>query len=385
MTDADAVAPEPLDELRTDLDYDRLVASASPALRLYIRTLEQENARLRQELMELREAAARRRQVPASREEKETASLAQVITPQRPDNMMVVAITAGGACKRTPLNEYSAQRRGGMGVFDIQSDRDDPVAHLLVARADTASLLILTTRGRAFRVPVNTLPLTPIRARGNSLPGRLMLTGDEAISSVLAIDDERESRNTVLIATSNGWVRSLHRNYVGPRLQPGTLLVDPKRGGPPTAMALSAGDGDVVVALRSGLATRFREAQIRRDGVRGIQVRPDDAVVGIAPVSGDDAELMLVTADGQGTRRQMSGFSANKSPGAQGKVLMKTDALAAAAGAEEGDEVLCISGFAKIIRFAAAEVPAKSGAVQGVTVMDCRGDTLTTMTVVPQA
>jgi hypothetical protein len=78
----------------------------------------------------------------------------------------------------------------------------------------------------------------------------------------------------------------------------------------------------------------------------------------------------------------MAGFSANKTPGGQGKVLMKTEALAGMARVAEGDEVLAISAFAKIIRFAAGEVPAKSGPVQGVSVLDTRGDSLVAVAII---
>jgi DNA gyrase/topoisomerase IV subunit A len=92
--------------------------------------------------------------------------------------------------------------------------------------------------------------------------------------------------------------------------------------------------------------------------------------------------VLLVTADGQGTRRQMAGFTTNKSPGGQGKVIMKSDALVGAVRVGSGDEALCISGLAKIIRFAVDEAPAKSGNVQGVSVLDTRGDSLAALAVV---
>jgi DNA gyrase/topoisomerase IV subunit A len=228
---------------------------------------------------------------------------------------------------------------------------------------------------------VDSLPLTEVRGRGASIPERLQFTEDETVAAVLALDDEQDPRSTVLIATQSGWLRSLHRNYVGPRLQPGTLLSDPKRGGAPAVMALSNGAGDVLLVLRSGLGYRFPERLISREGVRGIQTRPDDPVIGLLSVAGDEDEVLLVTADGQGTRRQMAGFASNKSPGGQGKVIMKSEAVAAAARVGPDDEALCISGFAKIIRFAADEVPAKTGNVQGVSVLDTRGDNLTALAV----
>jgi DNA gyrase subunit A len=366
---------------RAEIDYDALIEKASPQLKLYIRTLEQENARLRQEVLELRQLSTRRQRAEVARETREEAAPAALPTIRYPDDVMVITLTSRGLAKRTPLNDYSTQRRGGLGVFDIQSNRDDPVTHLLVARAG-AGLLVLSTRGRAFRLPLDTVPLTDIRGRGGSLPERLMFTSDEAIGCVVALDDEHDTRSNLLIVTNSGLVRSVHRTYVGPRLQPGTLLSDPKRGGAPAGMTLSSGGGDVLIALRSGVGYRFDERLIRREGTRGIQTSPDDSVVGIVGVSGDDDEVLLVTADGQGTRRQMAGFSANKTPGGQGKMLIKTGALVGMAQVAEGDEALCITGFAKIIRFAAAEVPAKSSAVQGVSVLDTRGDSLAAVAVV---
>ncbi len=366
---------DPLDSLKQDIDYDRLITQASPALQRYIRTMELENARLRQELLELRQGAARRQRAETARETRSEVATTPLPTVRYPADVMVLTITKGGLAKRTPLNDYSTQRRGGVGVFDIQSTRDDLVAHLTVTRA-SASLLLLSSRGRAFRIPVDSLPLTEVRGRGASLPERLLFTEDETVAAVLALDDEQDPRNTVLIGTQNGWLRSLHRNYVGPRLQPGTLLSDPKRGGPPAVLTLSDGNSEVLMVLRSGLGYRFSERLINREGVRGIQTRPDDYVVGVVSIQGDEDEVLLVTADGQGTRRQMAGFANNKSPGGQGKVIIKSDALAGAARVGGNDEALCISGFAKIIRFAVDEVPAKSGNVQGVNILDTRGDSL---------
>lgn len=379
-----------LDALRDEMDVDALIERASPMLRRYILTLEQENGRLRQELLELREAASRRDRAAAAREtgraaaesgrSREGASSVALPTPRYDDDVMVITVTAQGQCKRTPINAYSAQRRGGIGVFDIQTSRDDAVAHVLIGRAQ-ATVLALSSRGRAFRVPVDSLPLTEVRDRGTSLPDRLMFTAGETIGALLVLDEERDDRANVLIATASGWLRSLHRNYVGPRLQPGTLLLEPARGGPPAAAALSSGSGDVLVALRSGVAYRFAEQLIRREGVRGIQVHPDDAVVGLAAVVNHEEQIFLATADGQGTRRQEDTFAANKSPGGQGKVIMKTDALAGVATVAEDSELFCVSGMGKIVRFAAAEVPSKSGNVQGVAIMECRGDRLTALAV----
>jgi DNA gyrase subunit A len=257
-------------------------------------------------------------------------------------------------------------------------------AHILVARA-SAHLLVLTTQGRAFRLPVATLPRTEVRGRGGSLPDRLALAGDgaESLGALLALDDDQDAGKYLLIATAQGWVHRLRSNYVGPRLQPGSQLFDPRRGGgAPAAMALAGSDDDVLVALRSGIGIRFGVGTIRRGGVLGIQVQAGDAVAGISGVQ-EDGCVLLATAEGKGIRREMSGFRANKSPGGQGKILMRTDALVGASAVGAEDEVLCISDQAKVIRFAAAEISTTAGSVQGNSLMDCRGSCLAAFAVVP--
>jgi DNA gyrase subunit A len=376
MPDASA-----LDRLPASLDYDKLIERASPALQLYIRNLEQDNARLRQEMAELQQSIARRERAAAARESRAEAPPAEVETVCHPDDVMVVTLTARGQCKRTPLNDYSAQRRGGVGVFDILTSRDDLAAHILIARAG-AHLLALTSQGRAFRLPVDSLPLTEVRGRGTSLPERLRLAEGESLAAVVALDDERDAGRYLLIATAGGWLHRLRTNYVGPHLQPGARLYDPGRGGgPPAALALVTSEVDVLLALRSGSGIRFAQTLIRREGVPGIQIAPGDAVVGLAGVRDEDAAL-LVSNQGKGIRREMDSFRANKSPGGQGKALLKADDLAGVVAVAEGDEVLCLSEQAKVIRFAAAEVSTTAGSVQGNSLMDCRGSRLVSIVAV---
>ena len=82
-----------------------------------------------------------------------------------------------------------------------------------------------------------------------------------------------------------------------------------------------------------------------------------------------DGGVFLLGADGQGTVRLMSGFAANKAPAAAGKVAMKTDELVVAAAVGPGDELVIISRLGKLIRFAADEIPAKEGVVQGLSLI----------------
>jgi DNA gyrase subunit A len=283
---------------------------------------------------------------------------------------MVIAITARARAKRTPLNAYSAQHRGGIGVYDIKAGDEEPVRHLAMAD-ESATLLLLTTRARAFRVPVVEVPLTEVRGRGEPLIERLALTEDENIAAVLTLD-ESDLRSQVLICTQRGWIRKLRRSYIGPSLQPGTLLYDVREGGAPTALVLSEGLADVFMASAQGQGIRFPEKIVPVRGALGIRLKPEDTAIGLCPVS-DAQQVLLVSRDGKGARRQMDSF-ASQSAGGQGKIAMKTDDLAAVAAVSDDDEVLCISELGKIIRFPAADIPARPSAVQGVAVMELQRD-----------
>ena len=103
---------ERVDPLRSEIDYDALIEKASPALRLYIGKLEQENSRLRQEVLELRQLVTRRQRAESARETREEAAPVALATIRYPEDVMVISITSRGLAKRTPLNDYSTQRRG---------------------------------------------------------------------------------------------------------------------------------------------------------------------------------------------------------------------------------------------------------------------------------
>jgi DNA gyrase subunit A len=112
-------------------------------------------------------------------------------------------------------------------------------------------------------------------------------------------------------------------------------------------------------------------------GCLGLRVDPGDAVVGAAATSAQGG-VFLLAGDGKGTIRQLSGFAPNKAPGAGGKVAMKADAVvgctAVHAELEGRTDIFVVSRLGKIIRFGAAEVPAKAGVVQGVNCMNLRAD-----------
>ncbi len=344
------------------------LAGASPEVRAYIESLEAELERQARPIRSVRP--------DRSAEGAFDAEEASFEVSEPPGTFNLITVSAGGWIKRTPRHLYDRQRRGGMGIFDLDVPENDPPA-LLVSAEISQTLVLVTTQGRAFPLAVGQLAEAPIRALGEALGRWIPWLPGERPGILFAAQDS----GYLILVTVRGQVRRLRYHYFGKALQPGTLLYDVREGGAPVACCWSAGDGgDLFLATAKGNGIRFAESQVPVRGCPGIRVDPDDAVVGAASVR-EESSVFLMSSDGKGTIRQMAGFSKNKEPGSGGKVAMKADRLVGAALVREGDDIFVISRLSKIIRFSADEVPAKEGVVQGVNCMALRADECTALTV----
>lgn len=335
------------------------LSQVDPSVRAYIESLEAKLAR-----------RTRRDQ-----DEPEASPSFQPSEP--PSGFNLITVSHDGLAKRAPRYLYGRQRRGGMGVFDLNTGKEDHPAFLAVVDEEQ-HMLLFSNFGRAFRLPVNILTEGEVRDQGQPLAALVPFRPHERI--VAALPDQ--GGEYVILASQRGIVRRIRASYLGSSLIPGMSFHDVKEGGYLTAACWTQGDGDLFLATRLGKAIRFAESQVPARGCRGIQVHIDDGLVGVASVQ-PDGGVFLLGDDGRGTIRLMSGFAANKAPGAGGKIAMKTDRLVGAVTVRDQDDIFVITRQSKIIRFGAAEVPAKTGVVQGVNCISLRGDKAVAVTSCP--
>jgi len=333
----------------------------------YIASLEERVEQLAAQSEARSSRTARMATVERDEEEEGDDTLAEPNEP--PTTINVITISAQGYAKRTPRHLYGRQRRGGMGVFDLETSANDAPAFLIVAdQAD--SLVLLTDQGRAFRTSVAELPELPVRARGQALLDKLPLRADERLR--IAAPDQAGAY--LCLVSERGQVRRIAAQFLGRNLNPGAILHDVKEGGPPAAACWSSGSDDLVIVTREGRAIRFPERQVPVRGCLGLRVEPGDRVTGVVAQKPEGA-IFTLAADGKGAVRFLETFAANKAPGSGGKALMKTDDLIAALPAGPTIDLFAISRLGKIIRFRADDVPPKEGPVQGVNCMALRADT----------
>jgi DNA gyrase subunit A len=328
------------------------LSGASPEILEYIENLESEIERL---------SASHILKTP-SRESAPTEPY------EPPTTINVITLTASGLIKRTPRHFYPRQRRAGMGIFDIDTDEDNPPSMLTLADQED-TLLVLTSSSRAYTFSVASLIETPVRGRGAPLEDALPGISDE---KVVFIGPLKPSGSLAMLS-ERGYVRVLRHNYIGNN-RPGMQLFDtPRFGSLAAAGWINDNENEIFIATLHGLGIRFKAKMVHPGGSLGIRLERGDSPMAICGTN-DEGVVFLLGADGKGTIRLMSGFRSNKAPGAGGKVAIKAEKLVSALSVTEDNDIFIISKLSKIIRFQTGEIPAKEGTVQGVICMSLRAD-----------
>ena len=269
----------------------------------YLRLLSDEaniRAVVRQDMEELKKKYGDKRRTEISDEELTEVNRDDLIIEQP----MVVTLSQRGYIKRTALNTYQAQNRGGKGIMGAKSDEEDPIAHLFVASTHDY-LLFFTDRGKVYWRKVYDLPQQSRTAKGRALVNLLSLKEGEKVSNCLPVrtfDDQR----FLIMATRNGTVKKTQLSAYSRPKQGGIIAIKLDNGDELIDVRIVTPDDDVVLATTNGMAIRFSQNDARSmgrntRGVRGITLASDDRVVGMV-VAHPDMYLLTVCQNGFGKR-----------------------------------------------------------------------------------
>jgi len=308
---------------------------------------------------------------------------------------VLITMTHRGLIKRTNLNAYRAQRRGGRGVIGMETrsrsgvQQDDFIEHLFTANTHDY-LMFFTNTGRVYVERVLELPDMGRAARGRSIANFLALQPGEKIEALIRIpkangDDETwvEDRY-VFFATRRGTIKKTPLSAFAHVRQGGIRAINIGKQDSLIAAKLTNGHNEVVLVTKKGMSIRFSEADVRpmgRDaaGVRGIQLSKGDEVVGMA-IASEDTSLLVVGANGVGKRTPFSEYP-TQHRGGKGVVTMrvtpKTGELVGALAVHEEDEVMLMSAQGQMVRIAVQEIRQTGRNAQGVKLIDLQpGDRL---------
>jgi DNA gyrase subunit A len=294
------------------------------------------------------------------------------------DEDVVITATGTGYIKRTPLEEYRTQRRGGKGLIGMQTRDEDMVQHLFVANTH-AYILIFTDRGRCYWLRVYDVPEVSRSSKGKSIANLVNMAEGERMAALLRVQafPEAEGERFIIMGTRNGTVKKTDlAAFSNPRAA-GIIAIHIDDADQLIAVAETDGTRDVVLGSRNGMAIRFAEADARpmgrtAHGVRGMQLRDGDQVVAMEVVS-EGGTLLTVCENGFGKRTDVAEYRRQTRGGIGLKNVQTSERNGLVVGVAcvgDGDQLLLVTEQGQIIRMTAGDLRPMGRDTQGVRLMD---------------
>jgi DNA gyrase subunit A len=314
-----------------------------------------------------------------------------------PDESTMVIITADGYVKRIPPDTFHAQGRGGKGVIGVATKEDDMVDQLFVTSTH-ADVLFFTSRGRAFQLKAYDIPAASRTAKGQALVNFLQLAPGEKVTAILPVSDMPDAKYLIMV-TREGVIKKTEIAEFAAVRRSGLIAIKLREQDSLLYVKPSAGKDEVAIVTAKGMSVRFEEKDVRpmgrtASGVRGINLRRGDAVVGMDVVSPEEVkkgilELMVVMANGFGKRTNLNEYRLQ----GRGGTGIKTAEVTAKTGevvtgfvvsAKDERDIVAISGKGQAIRLSLKEIRVIGRATQGVRIMRFKEekDTLSSVTIV---
>jgi DNA gyrase subunit A len=295
------------------------------------------------------------------------------------DEDMVVTITRSGYIKRTHVESYRSQKRGGKGVTGMETKEEDIVEDLFVASTHSY-LLFFTNKGKVHWLKVHEIPEGGRQAKGKALVNVLSLGEGERVATCVPVRDF-ESGGYVLFATKQGKVKKTElAAYSHPRAG-GIQAITLDGGDEVMAARRTDGEREVLLSTKEGMIIRFAEEEVRPQGrvaggVRGIEVDEGDQVIA-AEVVQEGVSVLTVTARGYGKRTPLDEYRLQGRAG-KGIIDIKTEGrngpVVGMLQVRGGDDVLVITTKGKIIRVHGDEVTSQGRNTMGVRIIELDPD-----------
>ena len=308
-----------------------------------------------------------------------------------PEKESVLVFTKGGYVKRTDPGEYRAQKRGGVGVIDIEPKEEDFVTMLLSCNTHS-DLLFFTNLGKAYQIKMYDIPEGKRATKGKSIMNFISLEGDEKVTSILPIDKEvKKTVEHLMMVTSMGTVKKVSAESFKDVRRSGLIAIKLEKGDELQAvLAITKGD-DVMLATTSGQSIRFKESDVREmgrsaGGVRAIKLAKSDFVIGVDRIPKGETNLTILTlsSNGLGKKTNIKEYKTQKRGGSgikTAKVTPKTGKLIVAKIVGEENEIIAVSQKGQVIRVDLKSIPTSGRQTQGVTIMKMRaGDSIASIT-----
>src|SRR5215813_2343126 len=306
------------------------------------------------------------------------------------DEDVAITVTKNGYVKRTPVTTYQRQGRGGKGRFGAMAKNDDYVEHLFIASTH-AYLMVFTDDGLVYKMKVHEVPDAAAASRGKAIVNLIQIPSDRKLAGVVPVREFSEGRYVVMVTRKGVIKKTSLADFQNIRSN-GIIAINIDEGDQLLDVVLTDGSKRIFIATHNGLAIRFDEKNVRSmgratRGVRGVDLRQDDFVVSVCPVSADDTERMLSVSElGYGKQTPITTYRL-QSRGGKGVINMrtteKTGKVVAVFPVEDESEIMIITQQAKLIRIEASQIRKTGRSAQGVRLIKTdEGDKVTSASLV---
>ena len=308
-----------------------------------------------------------------------------------PNEEVAITISHAGYIKRTNLNEYKVQNRGGVGSKGSSTRDKDFLQELFVA-TNHNWLLIFTEKGKCFWMRIFEVPEGNKAARGRAIQNLINIEQDDKVKAYVVVkdikDEEYTSNNYIIMCTKKGIIKKTSLEaYSRPRTN-GINAIGIREGDELLEAKLTNGESEILMAINSGRAIRFNESKVRSmgrtaSGVRGITMVENDQVIGMVCAQDFSRTIMVVSENGYGKRTMLNDPKTNEpiyritNRGGKGvktlNVTEKTGNLIAIKSVTDDDDLMIINKSGLTIRMHVADIRTQGRATQGVKLINLKG------------
>ena len=300
------------------------------------------------------------------------------------DDQMIITISHMGYIKRTPLTEFRAQNRGGVGSKGTETRDEDFIEHIYPATMHN-TMMFFTQKGKCYWLKVYEIPEGTKNSKGRAIQNLLNIDSDDAVNAYLRVkslnDQEYINSHYVLFCTKNGVIKKTSlEQYSRPR-QNGVNAITIREDDRVIEVRMTNGNNEIIIANRNGRAIRFHEAAVRvmgrtATGVRGITLDDDgqDEVIGMICIKDLETEsVMVVSEQGYGKRSDIEDYRKTNRGGKGVKTMNiteKTGKLVTIKSVTDDNDLMIINKSGITIRLKVADVRIMGRATQGVRLIN---------------
>lgn len=296
------------------------------------------------------------------------------------DDEMIITISHMGYIKRTPLTEFRAQNRGGVGAKGSDTRDEDFIEYIYPASMHS-HLLFFTKKGLHYRLRVYEIPPGAKNAKGRAIQNLLNIAPDDAVNAVIKVKDIKDTTQNLIFATKQGVIKKTKLvDYSSSVAANGVKAIIIREDDQLVSVELTDGNSEVLMANRNGRAIRFHESKVRQmgrvsTGVRGMALDDEnDEVVGMICMNENSLNnVMVISEKGYGKRSLLEDYRITNRGGKGVKTMNitdKTGSLVAIKSVNDDNDLVIINKSGITLRIKVNEIRVMGRATQGVRLIN---------------